>query len=553
MSRLLCVDLSGIVHRIWHVSTQNPDPAHTSISSVARVRSLAHGYDYVAICCDSPRSFRKDIASTYKANRPPTQAELRHQLDVARDRLIEDGFACFEADGFEADDVIATIVRRSADEMQPPPAVVIASMDKDLHQLIDDRVSQLYLVDNSMMTAIEVRAKYGIEPQQMRDWLVLVGDSADNVKGVPSVGPKGATKLLQRFGTIYALMRELGKGASALGLTPSVHKVLAESAISMEIDRQLVSLNDQVPIDWQALFIPRDQKANEAFRQSLANEEDPMTDPFDPVTGEVAMSAPESPPPSPSPPAAAPEKPAPQPAIQSAPPPAGPGVAKTIAAIAAGTAIAAGSVTGGTPLESKMPTSEASSLVSPVREPLRLVEAPLVKVEWNMELEPRSLKDAMSLAAHLHASKLFSAYGAPQGVLATILAGRELNIGAMASLRGFHIIDGKPYMSAGLMNALVLRSGKARVFSIIERSNERAVIRAWRKGMDETLLDIAYTIKDAELAGLVKPGSGWEKNPADMCVARCIAIGARLKFADVCFGLYTPEEMGFEVPEDQAA
>jgi len=553
MSRLLCVDLSSIVHQIWHVSTQQPDPDHTSIASVARTRALSRGYDYVAVCCDSKRSFRKDIASTYKANRPPTEAPLKHQLLLAKEKLVEDGFACFEAEGFEADDVIATIVRLST-TIKPVPEVVIASMDKDLHQLIDTRVKQLWLYDNTMMGAAEVLAKFGVEPHQMRDWLVLVGDDSDNVGGVKSIGPKGATKILQRFGSLYALMKDLGKGAPALGLTPGVHKVLAESVMTMEIDRQLVSLSAEVPIAFEKIFEPRDQKTTADFMKALSLDEDNPMDPFNPITGEVATSpdappdaAPESPPaqtaapaPTPTPPLSVvpPEaqKPEPKPAMQSAPPKP-----------AEGPTVTGGEPVKGEPVKTDVLKMEATPLGSDVRP----AATSLVAVDWKVELEPRSLREAMSLAAHLHASKLFSAYGTPQGVLSTILAGRELSIGAMASLRGFHIIDGKPSMSAGLMSALVLRSGLARQFSCIKRTKTEAVVRCWRKG-EPDFLDVAYTLEDAKIAKLLKADSGWEKNPADMCVSRATAIGGRLKWQDVLFGLYTPEELGHEELEEAA-
>ena len=176
----------------------------------------------------------------------------------------------------------------------------------------------------------------------------------------------------------------------------------------------------------------------------------------------------------------------------------------------------------------------------------------LAPASWNSELEPRSLGDAVKLAKFLFDSRMFSAYGNAQSVLSTILAGREFGIGAMASLRGIYNLEGKHALSAGLMAGLILRSGKAKMFSCIKRSNEAATVRAWRVGEDEPI-DVTFTLEDAKRAKLVKPNGNWEKVPADMCVARATAIAARLKFQDVLFAMYTPGELGRDDLEDVEA
>jgi hypothetical protein len=178
----------------------------------------------------------------------------------------------------------------------------------------------------------------------------------------------------------------------------------------------------------------------------------------------------------------------------------------------------------------------------------RRVSASMVHVEWSQTLEPTNLAQAMNLAKAIFASRQFAAYGTPEAVLMAIMTGRELNITTMAALRSIHIIEGKPTLSADLMAALVLRSGKAKQFEVIERTNERATVRCWREG-EEKPIDVTYSVDDAKRAGRVKAGSGWEKNPADMCVARCKAIGARLKWPDVIANMYTADELG----KDEAA
>jgi hypothetical protein len=155
------------------------------------------------------------------------------------------------------------------------------------------------------------------------------------------------------------------------------------------------------------------------------------------------------------------------------------------------------------------------------------------------------MTEAIQLAQRMYDSRLFSAYGTPQAVLATVLAGRELGIPAMASLRAFHIIEGKPTMAAGTISALILKSGQAKYFRCAKRTAE-SVTFVTKRG-DEPEIDLTYTIAEARQAFVgddTKWGkSGWGRNPADMLVARASSKLARLVYPDVVSGLYAPEEM----------
>jgi hypothetical protein len=154
------------------------------------------------------------------------------------------------------------------------------------------------------------------------------------------------------------------------------------------------------------------------------------------------------------------------------------------------------------------------------------------------------MDEAVKLADRLMASRLFSAYGHPAGILATVLAGRELGIQAMASLRAFHIIEGKPTLSAGAIVALIMKSGKAEYFRPVERTAEKATFVTKRHGDPEVTM--TFTIDEAKQAWSKDAAafgkSAWGKHPADMCVARCSSKLARLVYPDVVFNLYAPEE-----------
>ncbi len=146
----------------------------------------------------------------YKAQRPEMPADLSSQLDGMAEWLRASGVASLCRDGVEADDWIAVLTRQAADAGR---RVVIASADKDFMQLVSPSVALLNPNDKSeaLWTREQVVAKTGVEPSQIVDWLALVGDSVDNIPGVPGVGPKTAAGLLQQFGTIEGIYSEIGR------------------------------------------------------------------------------------------------------------------------------------------------------------------------------------------------------------------------------------------------------------------------------------------------------------------------------------------------------
>ena len=489
VAKLLLVDLSSLFVPIYKMSAAEADPDYASKATVARVHEMASGFEGVAVCCDSRKSWRKELCPEYKAQRPAQEEPLYHQLRLAKEQLAADGFPMWEAEGFEADDCIGAAVTW-LDAEGFDGNVVVVSSDKDLACLAGPSVAIKSLRSGDMMGPDGVFAKFGVRPDQMADWLVLVGDASDNISGVKGIGAKRATELLQKHGTLAHIYANLGDSGAALGLTPSVFTALKESVHICEMARKLITLRTDVELPFQDIFKPR--VATKRAEPAWAKEED-MALVTDALTGEVVgTTGPE-------------ETPAPKP-----------------------------------PEQKKASGTIGSS---------KSVE--LVRVDWNHSLEPANLSQAMTLATALHASRLFQAYGSPEAVLAVILAGREFGIGAMSSLKGFHIIEGKPSMSADLMAAIVKRSPLCKQFEIIERTAERATIRIWRTGEAEAF-QFSYSVDDAKRAKLVKAGGNWEKDPAGMCVSRCKAIGARLKWEDLIGNVYTPEEMGREDLEEAA-
>jgi DNA polymerase-1 len=176
----------------------------------------------------------------YKAQRPPMPSDLEQQLDGIVHYLEAFGVTSLCRDGIEADDWIAEIALKAAEELP----VVIASSDKDFMQLISPRVGLLNPNDKSekVWRAEEVRARTGVEPEQIVDWLSLIGDSVDNIPGVPGVGPKTASDLLQQFGSVDAIYSRLGEVKSE-----RLRASLAGAQETVKRNQRLIRLHDGLP------------------------------------------------------------------------------------------------------------------------------------------------------------------------------------------------------------------------------------------------------------------------------------------------------------------
>ncbi len=198
------------------------------------------------------------------------------------------------------------------------------------------------------------------------------------------------------------------------------------------------------------------------------------------------------------------------------------------------------------PDASRSTPAEDAAALSTSKESATTVELLPVPQEYERQLEPRNMTQAKELAQLMFQSRLFSAWGTPAAVLATILAGRELGLSAMASLRGFHQIDGKPAMAADLMRALVVRSGRAKYFICAERTPDRCTFETHRDG-DPRPVSLTYTIGQAQNAWQKDDRawrlSGWARHPEDMLAARASSKLARLVYSDILAGLYSPEEL----------
>ena len=199
---------------------------------------------HLCVVYDAPgENFRKQIYGNYKAHRPPMPPELGDQLGMVRRVIDAFGLAQLEVSGFEADDIIAALtkVARAAGM-----DVVICSSDKDLTQLCTDDggVAVLDTMKNRRIGPAEVREKFGVGPEQVGDVLALMGDSIDNVPGVAGIGPKTASELINKFGSLDALL-----AAAAAGGVPGKRGIaIHEAREAIRISRDLVRLREDVPL-----------------------------------------------------------------------------------------------------------------------------------------------------------------------------------------------------------------------------------------------------------------------------------------------------------------
>ena len=203
---------------------------------------------HVAVCFDhSMRSFRNDLEPGYKAQRGETPEDLAPQFELASAAAQALGLAACEAPDFEADDCIATL---ASEVLSQGASAVVVSSDKDLSQLVreDGRVVVHDFGRGETLDADGVRRRYGVDPEQIPDYLGLVGDAVDNLPGVPGVGPKSASAVLRAFGRIEAIADELAawEGVPVRGAARIAQRVAAHRERALRT-RDLARLRSDVP------------------------------------------------------------------------------------------------------------------------------------------------------------------------------------------------------------------------------------------------------------------------------------------------------------------
>ena len=210
MKTLLLVDASSYLYRAFHAMPDLRNKAGEPTGAIYGVLNMLRrlhkdaGADYSACVFDAKgRTFRDDLYERYKANRAPMPDDLGAQVAPLHECILAMGWPLLEVPGVEADDVIATLATQARAH---GVRTLISSGDKDLTQLVDPHVTMVNTMSNETFDEAGVLAKFGVRPDQIVDYLTLIGDSVDNVPGVDKVGPKTAAKWLQHYGTLDNLL-----------------------------------------------------------------------------------------------------------------------------------------------------------------------------------------------------------------------------------------------------------------------------------------------------------------------------------------------------------
>ena len=215
---LVLVDGSSYLYRAYHAMPDlravPGDPASAATGAIRGMINMLQSLrrevqaDYAACIFDAPGpTFRDDLYPQYKAQRAPMPDDLRAQIAPIHTIVRLLGWTVLAIDGVEADDVIGTLAVAAA---QQGVDVVISSGDKDLSQLVNERVMVIDTMNGKRRDVAGVTAEFGVPPQLMVDFQTLVGDAVDNVPGVPKVGPKTAAKWLMQYGSLDALIAQAG-------------------------------------------------------------------------------------------------------------------------------------------------------------------------------------------------------------------------------------------------------------------------------------------------------------------------------------------------------
>ncbi|MGF1546929.1 MAG: DNA polymerase I [Thiotrichales bacterium] len=206
---LILVDGSSYLYRAFHalppLTTAEGQPTGAVYGVANMIRKLIREYrpTRMAVVFDAKgKTFRDELYPAYKATRPPMPDELARQIEPLHEWVAAMGLPLLREPGVEADDVIATLARRASERGE---AVLISTGDKDLAQIVDDRVRLINTMTDALLDPAGVRAKFGVSPDQIVDYLALIGDKVDNVPGVDGVGPKTAAKWLEKYGSLAAI------------------------------------------------------------------------------------------------------------------------------------------------------------------------------------------------------------------------------------------------------------------------------------------------------------------------------------------------------------
>ncbi len=251
---LVLVDGSSYLYRAYHAlpsltnSQGEPTGALHGVLSMINKLVREERPQHIAIVFDAPgKTFRDEMFADYKANRPPMPDDLRQQVQPILDAIEAMGLPLLRVDGVEADDVVGTLCRQALDKGQ---RVLVSTGDKDMAQLVTDGVTLVNTMNETVMDRDAVKARFDVLPEQIIDYLALVGDTSDNIPGVPKVGAKTAAKWLNEYGSVDEII------AHADDIKGKVGESLRDNIEQLKLSRELATIRQdlELPVTGDALL-----------------------------------------------------------------------------------------------------------------------------------------------------------------------------------------------------------------------------------------------------------------------------------------------------------
>ncbi len=243
---LVLIDGSSYLYRAYHAlpklsnSAGEPTGALHGVLSMINKLVREEPAKHIAVVFDAPgKTFRDEMFAAYKANRPPMPDDLRDQVQPLIDAVRAMGLPLLRIEGVEADDVIGTLCRRCSEEGRN---VLVSTVDKDMAQLVSDRVALVNTMSGQVLDRDGVKQKFDVFPEQIIDYLALVGDSSDNIPGVPRVGAKTAAKWLNQYPTADDIIENAGDIGGKVG------ESLRENIEQLKLSRELATIRQDVEL-----------------------------------------------------------------------------------------------------------------------------------------------------------------------------------------------------------------------------------------------------------------------------------------------------------------
>jgi len=269
MKKLFLIDGNSFCYRAFYaigpsLATSKGQPTNAVYGFVSMLNKILkdHKPDYIAVSFDRKEpTFRHKKFQDYKIHRKPMPDELISQMPIIKEVVAAYGIPIFELAGFEADDILATIVKKCKETKDLE--IFIATGDKDALQLVDDKTkvySPHHFKDEFVYDSQMVKEKFGVEPKRMVELMALMGDASDNIPGVPGIGPKTASALIEEFFTVDNLMSNIDKVKRE-----SVKELLKNNAGLVSLSYELATLDSNAPIELKL----DDMKIKESDRDKL--------------------------------------------------------------------------------------------------------------------------------------------------------------------------------------------------------------------------------------------------------------------------------------------